>query len=102
MYICRHCLDHLLPPSARRVDLLLIRRVFWRIEKSKWGQAFKEQESCCPRQSSQTREVLCCNKEVGTSGRKHIPTPRGDLPHSVSEGAISQGFLLVRSWTEGW
>lgn len=89
MYICRHCLDHLLPPHARRVELLLIRRVCWKIEKSKWGQAFKEQECCCPGQSSRIHRVLCCNRELGTGGRKHIPAPREDLPHGVSEGAIS-------------
>lgn len=105
MYICRHCLDHLLPLRTRRVELLLIQRVFWKIEKSKWGQMFEEPERCCfPMQSSWTRSILCCNEESGTGDRKSIPTPREDLPHSVLEGAIGHhlGFLLMRSWTKGW
>jgi len=89
MYICRRCLDPLLPPRARRVELLLIWRVFWKIEKSKWGQVFTESECCCPRQSSWVRSVLCCRKSLGTSGRKHIPTPSEDLSRGVSEGAVS-------------
>lgn len=89
MYICRHRFEHLLPPRARRVELLLIRRVFWKIEKSKWGQELKEPERCCPRRSSWAHRELCRYEELGTGGSERIPTPREDLPHRAWEGAIS-------------
>lgn len=107
MYICRHCLDHLLPPCTRRGELLLIRRVFWKIERSRQDQELEELECCCSRQLSPTLRLLCCDKELGTSDRKHIPTPREDLPHRELEGVpkvsprevLDQGLVVPSSST---